>query len=294
VYFGRAALRGLRASPVTSGVAVATIGIALVLVGAFALLLGNMRGLLERVGDDLEVAAYLEEGLPEARRQELLEAVRGTPGVQSVRLVSEAEALERFQRGVGRGAAFVDALGENPLPASLEITLAPAQRSVEGMRALVARLEGLAGIDDLASGQDWVEGYLRAMAVVRGLGIGLGAILALATLLIVANTIRLGVFARRDELEILSLVGASRSFVVTPFLLEGVAQGALGGALALSVLFGLFHLVLPGMAFGLELLLGGAVPRFFTGAEAVWLVGGGAGLGLLGSAAALVGGGWRA
>jgi cell division transport system permease protein len=293
-YFGRAALRGLRASPVTSGVAVATIGIALVLVGAFALLLGNMRGLLERVGDDLVVAAYLEEGLPEARRQELLETVRGTPGVESVRLVSEAEALERFRRGIGRGAAFVDALGENPLPASLEIRLVPAQRSVEGMRALVARLEGLPGVDDLASGQDWVEGYVRAVAVVRGLGIGLGAILALATLLIVANTIRLGVFARRDELEILSLVGASRSFVVTPFLLEGVAQGALGGALALALLFGLFHLVLPGMAFGLELLLGGAAPRFFTGTEAAWLVSGGAGLGLLGSAAALLGGGWRA
>jgi cell division transport system permease protein len=293
-YFGRAALRGLRASPVTSGVAVATIGIALVLVGAFALLLANMRGLLERVGDDLVVAAYLEEGLPEARRQALLEAVRGTPGVESVRLVSEAEALERFRRGIGRGAAFVDALGENPLPASLEITLVPEQRSVEGMRALVARLDGLSGIDDLASGQDWVEGYVRAMAVVRGLGIGLGVILALATLLIVANTIRLGVFARRDELEILSLVGASRSFVVTPFLIEGVAQGALGGALALTLLFGLFHLVLPGMAFGLELLLGGAAPRFFTGAEAAWLVGGGAGLGLLGSAAALFGGGWRA
>ena len=175
---------------------------------------------------------------------------------------------------------------------SLEITLLPQRRSAAGMRMVVESLAGLAGIDDLSSGQDWVEGYLRAVALVRGLGIGLGVILALATLLIVANTIRLAVFARREELEILSLVGASRSFVNIPFLLEGILEGAVGGALALALLFALFRLVLPGFEFGLELVLGGISPRFFTGAEALGLVAGGAGLGLLGSGAALAGG-WR-
>ena len=125
----------------------------------------------------------------------------------------------------------------------------------------------------------------------RGVGVGLGIILAFATLLIVANTIRLGVFARRDELEILSLVGASRPFVQTPFLIEGMVQGAVGGAIALGMLYALFRLVLPGFEFGLELLVGTA-PRFFSSGEALILVAGGAGLGLFGSAAALSGG-WR-
>jgi cell division transport system permease protein len=291
IYFARTALRGLTGSPVTSVVAVATIGVSLVLVGAFALLLQNMEELLDRFGDDLHVTAFLEEGISEAERRELLAIVRTVEGVERVRLVSEAEALERFRAGVGRGAAFLEGLDENPLPASLEITLVPQRRSAAGMRMVVGSLAGLAGIDDLSSGQDWVEGYLRAVALVRGLGIGLGVILALATLLIVANTIRLAVFARRDELEILSLVGASRSFVNTPFLLEGILEGAVGGALALGLLFALFRLVLPGFEFGLELMLGGVSPRFFTGAEALGLVAGGAGLGLLGSGAALAGGG---
>ena len=140
------------------------------------------------------------------------------------------------------------------------------------------------------SGQDWVEGYLRAVALVRGLAVGLGVILMLATLLIVANTIRLAVVARVDELEILALVGASRGFVSVPFLLEGLLQGVAGGLLALALLFGLFHLVLPGFAFGLELLLGGAVPVFFDSGQAMALVGGGALLGCVGSGTALLGG----
>jgi cell division transport system permease protein len=291
-YFGRTALRGLRSSPVTSATAVATIGVSLVLVGAFTLLLGNMEDLLERFGEDLHVTAYLEVGLGADAQRALVERVATVEGVAEVRVVSPEEALERFRAGVGHGASLLEGLDENPLPASLEITLEVARRTPEGLRVVVESLDGLPGIAELASGREWVEGYLRAVALVRGIGIGLGVILALATLLIVANTIRLAVLARRDEIEILALVGASRAFVAIPFLLEGLVQGALGGAAALAVLLGLFHLVLPGFEFGLEFLLGGVAPRFFSLREAAVLVGGGAGLGLFGSAAA-VAGGWK-
>jgi len=289
----RTAARGLVASPVTSAVAVATIGVCLVLVGAFALLAWNMEELLRGVGDELRVTAFLDEGLSPARQRELAATAAAAPGVAEVRIVSKQEALERFRTGVGRGGAFLEGLEENPLPASLEITLDPASRSAEGMRVVVGSLAGLPGVDDLASGQEWVEGYLRAIALVRGVGIGLGVILALAALLIVANTIRLAVLARRDELEILALVGASRAFVATPFLLEGAAQGAAGGFVALGLLAALFRIVLPELQFGLALVLGGIEPRFFALPEAAGLVAAGAGLGLVGSAAALSGS-WRA
>ncbi len=291
-YFGRAALRGLSASRVTSSIAVVTIGLSLVLVGAFSILLTNMEELLDRFGDDLHVTAYLETGVSEAGRNDLVRIAKTVEGVERVRLVSESEALERFRAGVGRGAALLEGLGENPLPASLEITLVPERRSPEGLRMVVGSLDGLEGISDLTSGQDWVEGYLRALSLLRAVGIGLGAILCLATLLIVANTIRLAVLARQDELEILSLVGASRSFVNTPFLLEGVLEGAAGGALALVLLYGLFRLVLPGFEFGLELVRGGLSPRFFDATEIAVLIGSGAGMGLFGSAVALTGT-WR-
>ena len=289
--FIRTAIRGIASSPVTSGISVVTIGVTLVLVGAFALLLRNMEELLDQFGDDLRVTAYLESDVSDEALRALEDRVREIPGVEDVEALSQEEALERFRASVGSGSALLDGLDINPLPASLEISLRDDRRSAEGMEAVAKAIEGLAGVESLSSGRDWVEGYLRAVALVRGVGVGLGMILALATLLIVANTIRLGVFARRDELEILSLVGASRSFVQTPFLLEGVVQGAVGGAIALGLLYALFRLVLPGFEFGLELLVGTA-PRFFSSGDALILVAGGAGLGLFGSAAALSGG-WR-
>ena len=288
----RTALRGLVGSPVTTVVAVVTIGVSLDLVGSFALLARNMEELLRSVDDELRVTAYLEDGLSADQQRELATTAATVEGVAEVRIVSKQEALERFRTGVGRGGAFLEGLDENPLPASLEIALEPASRSADGMRVAVGSLAGLPGIDDVVSGQEWVEGYLRAIALVRGVGMGLGVILALAALLIVANTIRLAVLARRDELEILALVGASRAFVATPFLLEGAVQGAVGGMLALAVLAALFRLVLPELQFGLELVLGGIEPRFFAPGEAAGLVAVGSGLGLAGSLAALAGR-WR-
>lgn len=289
--FVRTAIRGIASSPVTSGISVVTIGVTLVLVGAFALLLRNMEELLDQFGDDLRVTAYLESDVSDEALRALEERVREIPGVEDVEALSQDEALERFRASVGSGSALLDGLEINPLPASLEISLSEDRRSAEGMEAVADLIEGLAGVESLSSGRDWVEGYLRAVALVRAVGVSLGIILALATLLIVANTIRLGVFARRDELEILSLVGASRTFVQTPFLLEGLVQGAAGGAIALGLLYALFRLALPGFEFGLELLVGTA-PRFFSSGEALALIAGGAGLGLFGSAAALSGG-WR-
>ncbi len=260
-----------------------------ILIGVFALLLRNMEELLDQFGDDLRVTAYLEPEVSGEALRALEDRVLAIPGVEDVEALSQDEALERFRASVGSGSTLLDGLEINPLPASLEISLSDDRRSAEGMEAVANAIEGLAGVESLSSGRDWVEGYLRAVALVRGVGLGLGIILALATLLIVANTIRLGIDARRDELEILSLVGASRAFVQTPFLLEGLLQGAAGGAIALGLLYTLFRLVLPEFEFGLELLLGTA-PSFFSSGEALLLVAGGAGLGLFGSATALAGG----
>jgi hypothetical protein len=123
LYFGRAAARGLRTSPVTTAVAVVTIGVSLVLVGAFQLLVRNMEELLDDFGDDLQVTAYLQEGLVGTARDDLESVIRTVEGVAGVRSVSKEEALERFRAGVGAGAALLEGLDENPLPASLEIEL---------------------------------------------------------------------------------------------------------------------------------------------------------------------------
>jgi len=283
------AFRGIRTASTTSSLAVVTIAIVLVLVGAASLLVANMRGILDEFGAELQLTAYLESAISEEDQRALANRVAAAPGVDHVEVVTSDEALERFARIAG-GPELLAGLDENPLPASLEIHLLPEARTADAIGILTASLDGLPGIDELAQGQEWIEGYARAVSLVRAGALGISIVLGMAALLIVANTIRLAVYARRDELEILALVGASRTFVRVPFLLEGTLQGLLGGLIALFVVYGAFELVLPQIRFGLELVLGRAELRFFSVAESIWLVASGSGLGLLGSIMALVGG----
>jgi cell division transport system permease protein len=281
------ALRGLAASPVTSAVATVTIALCLLLGGAFGLLLVNMERVLARFGEEVRISAYLSDALGADEQEALVGRVRELPGVASVELVSKEAALERFRASPFGRASLLDGLDENPLPASLEIVLTPDHRSRAGVDALVARLGELPGIDELGYGHEWVEGYARAVRLVRGIALALGLVLAAATLLIVSNTIRLAVYARRDEIEILALVGAGRAFVATPFLLEGLLEGALGGGLALGLLAFVFYGA-TGFGSGFELLLGNTEPVFFGAGGALGLVGLGAFLGVLGSGAAVL------
>lgn len=283
----RSALRGLRASPVTTSIAVFTIAAALVLAGGFGLLVTNMADVLARFGEELQVVAYLDDGLEDDERRALATSVSTVEGVAAVTLISKDEALERFRETVG-GAGLLEGLEENPLPASLEVTLADASRTPAGVEVVVSALSGLPGIAELAHGQEWVEGYARFASLVRVAAVVLGLVLGIAALMIVANTIRLAVYSREDELEILSLVGASRSFVRIPFLLEGTLQGALGGLLAVALLYLGYVAVVPRLEYGLELLLGNTSPHFFSSVQTLTLVMAGGVLGLVGSAAAVL------
>ena len=283
----RATWRGLRGSGVTAWVSVVTLAVALFLVGAFALVVVNMEGLLDRFGRDLTVTAYLQADLSSEHTRRLAETVRSVEVVEELSIVDKDEALERFRQITG-GAFLLEGIEENPLPASFEMLLRPEHRNLEGFAILEAALSGLPGIDELRHGREWIDGYARVVSLVRISGYAVGLVLSLATLLIVANTIRLGIYARRDELEILELVGASRTFVRTPFLLEGTLQGMLGGLLAAGLLWLSFLVLLPSLQYGLAFLMGHAEARFFGLAEVSRLVAGGAVLGLVGSVAALL------
>jgi cell division transport system permease protein len=262
-YFVRSAWLGLRSSPMPAAVAVATIAVTLFLVGVFALLLANMTGILERFGREVRLTAYVEADLGAARERDLLAEAKRLPGVEKAEWVSREAALARFRERLGGESALLDGLDENPLPASVEVELAAPDRNPEGL----ARVAG---------------------ALVRSGALGLGSILALAALVIVTNTIRLAVYARRDEIDILMLVGGTRTFVSIPFLLEGIVQGVAGGLIALGLLYAGFAFLGGSLHGALTFVLGNAEPAFLSRAAGAALVGAGAGLGAVGSAAALV------
>ena len=284
------AVRGIRSARATSALAVLTIAVVLVLVGSSMLLVANMNRILDDFGSDLQVTVFLEPGVTLDDQRDLAIRIGEAEGVERVEMVTRDQALERFERIAG-SAELLAGLEENPLPASLEIFLRPEARNADSIARLAAVVDALPGVEDLAHGQEWIEGYTRALSLIQGGSTLLSVVLGLAALLIVANTIRLAVYARRDELDILALVGASRTFVRVPFLMEGTLQGLLGGLLALGLLFVGYELLLPQVRYGLEMMVGRAELRFFSAQEMIRLVGAGSGLGLLGSMTALVG--WR-
>lgn len=286
VYFVRAAFGGLRGSPLPTVIAIVTIALAVVPLGGLLIITGNMGALLARHGESRQVTAFLEVDLSPDAESGLAQRAAALDGVSRVELVTREAALERFRERLG-GGALLEALEENPLPASIEVTLRPGDDRGAAAEAAAAALRALPGVDEVAGGEAWVAGYARALALVRSAGLALGAILALATLLIVANTVRLAVYARRDELEILALVGASRTFLRVPYLIEGAVQGTLGGLLGVGLLYALFRVAVPQLGDALDLFLGWSQPAFLPPSRSGLLVGSGAGFGLLGAAIAV-------
>lgn len=284
----RTALRGLQASVASSLATVLTIAVTLLVVGAFALLALNMRGLLDRVGDEIRVDVFLAGPIAEADAVSWVRRAEAIQGVGSVVFVSPEAALERFRRSVG-GGALLEGVEGNPLPASLELSLSDGFRDRRSAARVAEVMAAHPGVDDVRYGDAWTQGYARALVVVRVVTWGFATVLGLAALLIVSNTIRLAIHAREDELEILALVGASRTFVWTPFLIEAGLQGLLAGCLAWLCLFAGFHLLAGSLEVEFAWLIGGVPPRFFGIPESAALLAGGGMLGLLGAVLALLG-----
>jgi cell division transport system permease protein len=284
-YFVRSAIAGLRGSPLTTGVSIATIAVATIPLGGLWVVTGNMRALLDRFGSELQLTAFLDSRVRSDQGRALAAKALAIPGVAQVEFVSQEQALERFRSRLG-GSALLDAIETNPLPASLAIALGSDARTPEAVAAVSEALHALPGVEDVAGGETWIEGYGRALRLVRSAGLGLGIVLSLATLLIVANTIRLAVYARRDELEILALVGASRTYLRVPFLIEGVLQGAIGGLIGVGFLFAIFHVAVPQLRDALELFLGWSDPSFLSSRNVGILVAAGAAFGLAGATVA--------
>ena len=285
-YFVRAAISGLRGSRLTTIVSIATIAVAVIPLGGLWVVTGNMRALLDQFGNELQLTAFLDAKVRSDAGRSLAARASSIPGVERVEFVSQEQALESFRARLG-DSALLEAIEANPLPASLAIALDADHRTPVAVAAVSEALHALPGVEDVAGGETWIDGYARALRLVRSAGMGLGVVLALATLLIITNTIRLAVYARRDELSILALVGASRTFLRVPFLIEGLLQGAVGGLLGVGLLFGIFHVAVPQLRDALELFLGWSDPSFLSLRNVGILVAGGAGFGFTGAAVAV-------
>jgi cell division transport system permease protein len=243
VYFFEEALTSLWRSRWINAVSVGTIAVSLFVLGAFLTVASNLNEVVARWVRKAQVTFYLEDGIEDRIRASLENRLKEDPAVESLVLVTRAEALERFRSLFRDLRMLPEDLGENPFPASLEVTVRQDRQSPDEVRRLVHAFEGAPGVEEVQYDLLWIERLATAVRLVRGVGGFLGGILALAGVFTISNVIRLTVYARQDELDIMRLVGATRAYVKGPFVVEGMLQGGIGGSVAVGLLWAAFRFV---------------------------------------------------
>jgi cell division transport system permease protein len=239
------ALRDLRRAGRVAVSAILLISLALAALGAFWLLSSNLGEAVAQFRERVKIVVYLKREPAAAEASALVERVRRVPGVGGVRYVGKAEALGTLKQLLGKDAAVADSLPQNPLPASLEITPTAEGATLEGARALVARLAALPETDEVGGGVDWIDRFAHGQRLLWLFGLGVGAVLAGAAILTVATATALVLHARREEMEIMRLVGAPEHIVRLPLLLQGMMQGLIGAVLAIWVLVACYAVIGP-------------------------------------------------
>jgi cell division transport system permease protein len=282
-FFFRQAWQNLIQNLWINAFTLATIMFSFLILGLFLLVAVNARGLMEEWGSRIRVTAYLADPLTAEETNRLQEKIRGFEEVQAIAFRSKEEALKSLEGKFPGRTGLLKGLSRNPLPASLEIQVKAAFRDKTGVDRLAGKLKTLPGISDLQYGAEWVERLSAFVSLLQVLGAGVSGLLLLATVLIVAHTIRLNIFSRREEIEVMRSVGATGLFIRAPFYLEGIFQGLVGAGLALGFLFGLFQLFWVKVYEPLKILLGNFPLHFLPWEQGAGLAIGGLILGLLGT-----------
>jgi len=283
-YFVTEAATSLWRSRLVNAVSVGTIAASLFVLGAFLTVASGLGELVTRWTEKVQVIVYLEDGIEDRVRASLENRLRDDPAVGTIEFVSREQALARFREMFRDLSSLPEDLGENPFPASLEVTLRADRQSPAEVQRMAKALEGAPGVREIQYDLLWIERLATGVRLVRGLGAFLGGILVLAGVFTISNVIRLTIYAREDELDIMRLVGATRAYVKGPFVTEGVIQGGLGGLVATGLLWAALGWLSRGLA--ASDLLSRAAFRLPPGV-ALLLVAGGTAVGLAGSLVSL-------
>ena len=232
-YFIREVCRSLKRNNWMSLASVGTVAVSLFIFGMFMMLVMNMNKMADSLESQVQINVYLQDDVSREQARDIEKDLKNLQGVEQVTFVSREEAMERFEERLGDQKTLLEALDEtNPLPDSFEVMITQP----ELVKTAAASIERYDGVESAKYGQDVMEHLFDMTRLIRIFGFSIMLVLALATLFIIANTIRLTVFARRKEIAIMKYVGATDWFIRWPFILEGMVMGLFGSIIAAIVL----------------------------------------------------------
>lgn len=242
LYLLREAITNLRTNRTSTLVGVLTTAFTIASFGIFLLLYLNVRNAVDSLHDHIQVIVYLKEDVSSQEKAQLERSLKQESAIQGLSFISKEQALQDFHRQFPRESYLLDGIGGNPLPASFIATVSPNSRSSNVVSNLASRVQDLPGVEHVRYSRDWVEHLALLISYLELGALIIGFILSLASVTIISNTVRLAFYARREEIEILRLIGATGTFIAIPYVIEGAVLGALGGGLSLGLLRGGFEL----------------------------------------------------
>ncbi len=217
--------------------AITTVAITLFMVGFFMIMVYDILGIINSIKGQVEVAVYLKDNISGELKNYLEDEIIGWEEIEEINYVSKEQALERFKKQ-NEGSDILKEIQGNPLPASFEITLNdPEKVELVSLRFMDKDGDYIEGINDVIYGRNYVNSLFSITAIIGTIAFLIIIVLLLATVVLIFNTIRLSIYARRKEIEVMKLVGASNWFVRIPFLFEGFFEGLVGSIISAILLY---------------------------------------------------------
>jgi len=233
----RKAIRDILDNGFLNAVTIFTIAMAVLVIGAFALFILNTSILMQSWKNGVRIMAYIRADTDPATLGDVQKQIASLYGVKTVAFISKAEAMQRLKSQMKRQSSLFDNLEENPLPDAFEVRMVDMPQDVEQVEELARNLERIAAVSEVEYGQRWIGRFSHIIRLFTLMAYALGALFFVAAVFFVANTIRLVIYSRRDEIEIMRLVGAEDVFITVPFYIEGMLQGFMGGVIGIAALF---------------------------------------------------------
>lgn len=242
-YFFKEALIGMRENRAVSVLAVVTTTISLIFLGALWILQVNVSSLISNWLSRFQVAIFLVDNITPEQKDSVRRILTRAEAVERVKEVTSAQALEEFRRQLGSDADVLDGLEKTILPSSFRVFLKPSWRNLENIESLMGKVKEMPGVEQVRNDLVWLKRLGGVIQLLRLVVWTLSVLLGLGVLFIIANTIRLTLFARKDDIAVMHLVGATDGFIKTPYVTEGVLCGTFGGAAAYAFLWLVYNVV---------------------------------------------------
>jgi cell division transport system permease protein len=243
VFFFKKALKDISDNQLLNGVAIITIALSVLIVSAFGLFFINANELLTSWKKDIRVMAYLSPSADSDSISKTRQMLETMSDINNVTFIDRNDALRAFKQQLKGQSSLLDNLKENPLPDAFEIHLLPDPQATGRLETLVRHIESLDAVDDVEYGQQWMGSVSSVLNLFQFASYAMGGLFFMAAVFIVANTIRLILYSRREEVEIMRLVGATDGFIKAPFYIEGLLQGLAGAIFGLGTLYLTYYLI---------------------------------------------------